>query len=69
MLELKEADAEADAGTSQVDWTRVLKGANERLDGALALATQQVDLSSRLDSRIAMLRDEILSKRDMVGLA
>lgn len=48
-------------------WTKVLRGANEKLDKALALATQQVDLSSRLDSRIAMLRDEIATKKDMLA--
>jgi len=35
----------------------------------LSLATSSVDLSSRLDSRIAMLRDEIALKKDMVGVA
>ena len=49
-------------------WTRVLKGAVEKLDKALGLATQQVDLSSRLDSRIAMLKDEIALKREMLGI-
>ena len=38
-----------------------------RLDRALALAPQSVDLSSRLDTRISMLRDEIATKREMLG--
>ena len=46
----------------------MLKGAIEKLDKALGLATQQVDLSSRLDSRIAMLKDEITLKREMLGI-
>lgn len=50
-------------------WTEVLKGAIAKLDVALSLATSSVDLSSRLDSRIAMLRDEIALKKDMVGVA
>ena len=43
-------------------------GALEKLDRALALATQQVDLSSRLDTRIAMLKDEITLKKEMLGI-
>ena len=44
-----------------------MKEAEGRLEKALALATQQVDLSSRLDTRIAMLKDEIAMKREMVN--
>ncbi|KAI0929242.1 hypothetical protein AcV5_006552 [Taiwanofungus camphoratus] len=47
-------------------WAKALREAEGRLEKALALATQQVDLSSRLDSRIAMLRDEIGLKREML---
>ena len=50
------------------EWTSALKRASERLDQALALAPQSVDLSSRLDTRISMLRDEIAMKREMVGV-
>ncbi|KDQ54513.1 hypothetical protein JAAARDRAFT_38183 [Jaapia argillacea MUCL 33604] len=49
-------------------WREVLRVAGEKLDKALALAGKEVDLSSRLDSRIAMLRDEIALKREMLGL-
>ena len=67
VLDLKMQQA---AGTdADIDaWTPVLKGAIEKLDKALGLATQQVDLSSRLDSRIAMLKDEITLKREMLGI-
>ncbi|RDX56360.1 hypothetical protein OH76DRAFT_379943 [Lentinus brumalis] len=72
VLDLKEMDSKSnEAGGDNVDtdaWTRALKGALEKLDKALSLATQQVDLSSRLDSRIAMLKDEIASKKEMLGV-
>ena len=55
-------DADTDA------WARAFAGALEKLDRALALATQQVDLSSRLDTRIAMLKDEITLKKEMLGI-
>ena len=48
-------------------WVAAMKEAEGRLEKALALATQQVDLSSRLDSRIAMLKDEIAMKREMLS--
>ncbi|KAF8891625.1 hypothetical protein CPB84DRAFT_1784122 [Gymnopilus junonius] len=50
-------------------WVEVLKGANSKLDVALNLAASSVDLSSRLDSRIAMLRDEMASKKEMLGIS
>ncbi|KAI0664762.1 outer membrane protein Iml2/Tetratricopeptide repeat protein 39 [Cubamyces menziesii] len=70
VLDLKEMEARAAAEiVDGAEWGRVLKGALEKLDKALSLATQQVDLSSRLDSRIAMLKDEIGLKREMLGLS
>ncbi|KAH9952147.1 hypothetical protein B0H21DRAFT_817869 [Amylocystis lapponica] len=71
VLELRECQArtessEVDGGDATKAWTLALTTASEQLDGALALATQQVDLSSRLDSRIAMLRDEIALKQEML---
>ncbi|KAL7283695.1 hypothetical protein ACG7TL_003131 [Trametes sanguinea] len=77
VLDLKEMEARAATsaaaglgGVADVEeWRGVLKGALEKLDKALGLATQQVDLSSRLDSRIAMLKDEIGMKKEMLGLA
>ena len=49
-------------------WSEVLKAAHVKLDVALDLATNSVDLSSRLDSRIATLKDEISTKREILGI-
>jgi len=49
-------------------WSDVLKAACVKLDVALDLATNSVDLSSRLDSRIAILKDEITAKREILGI-
>ncbi|KAG2063541.1 hypothetical protein BDR04DRAFT_1146273 [Suillus decipiens] len=71
VLELKEADMKAvdmkpeDAMTM---WKDVLMDASKKLDQACAMSTKQTDLSSRLDSRIVMLRDEIFEKRRLLGL-
>ncbi|KAI0289831.1 hypothetical protein BC826DRAFT_1029792 [Russula brevipes] len=55
------------AETTRTRWTRVLKEAGALLDAAVHLSGSEVDLSSRLESRIAMLRDEITLKREMLG--
>lgn len=74
VLDLKEADAESTSSSEGKEkdramWDKALKHASEELDRALALATgNNSDLSSRLDSRIVMLRDEIALKREMVGI-
>ncbi|KAF9449736.1 hypothetical protein P691DRAFT_774496 [Macrolepiota fuliginosa MF-IS2] len=75
VLELKEVDAEtseAQVGGSEREvkekWRRALKAAGEWLDKAMGLATNATDLSSRLDTRVAMLRDEIGAKWDEIGL-
>lgn len=57
---------QGDAESREV-WKTAMTEAEGRLEKALALATQQVDLSSRLDSRIAMLKDEIAMKREMLA--
>jgi len=49
-------------------WINVLNAACVKLDEALNLATNSVDLSSRLDSRIAILKDEIAAKRVILGI-
>ncbi|KAA1469289.1 hypothetical protein DENSPDRAFT_864071 [Dentipellis sp. KUC8613] len=49
-------------------WKDALKRAGKLLDGAMGLAGSEIDLSSRLESRIAMLRDEMGVKREMLGL-
>jgi hypothetical protein len=54
--------------TGRGEWERALVNASEKLDMAMSLATSTVDMSSRLDSRVTMLRDEITTKREMLGL-
>ncbi|KAF5337705.1 hypothetical protein D9758_017342 [Tetrapyrgos nigripes] len=49
-------------------WIGSLKSAKAKLDVALGLAGREVDLSSRLDSRIMMLKDEIVAKEEKLGL-
>jgi hypothetical protein len=53
--------------TTRSRWARVLKEAGALLDAAMGLSGSEVDLSSRLESRVAMLRDEIALKREMLG--
>jgi hypothetical protein len=53
--------------TTRARWVKVLKEAGALLDAAVSLSGSEVDLSSRLESRIAMMRDEIALKRDMLG--
>ncbi|KAH9843146.1 outer membrane protein Iml2/Tetratricopeptide repeat protein 39 [Rhodofomes roseus] len=72
VLALKEAQARTEGeelgeAEKRGVWEGAMKEAEGGLEKALALATQQVDLSSRLDSRIAMLRDEIALKREMLA--
>ncbi|KAJ3717060.1 hypothetical protein C8R42DRAFT_187904 [Lentinula raphanica] len=50
-------------------WQSALKSARAKLDAAMALAPNSVDLSSRLDSRVAMLRDEISTKAEDIGVS
>ncbi len=52
--------------TTRAHWVKVLKEARALLDAAVGLSGSEVDLSSRLESRIAMTRDEIALKRDML---
>jgi hypothetical protein len=67
VTDLKEADA--DAALDKAGWARALAGAETKLDAAQGiLGKNDIDLSSRLDSRIALLRDEIAAKRGMVGI-
>lgn len=47
---------------------KALSAASDKLEQAMALATNSTDLSSRLDSRIALLKDEIAMKREMLGI-
>lgn len=72
VLELKETEIKVGRGNVVLDaskkaaWTKALNIASGLLDQALSLAPQSVDLSSRLDTRISMLRDEIAIKREML---
>ncbi|KAF8634528.1 hypothetical protein AX15_000828 [Amanita polypyramis BW_CC] len=52
----------------QAGWERVLREAERKLDEALELSPDAVDLASRLDGRIVMLREEIRKKRRRIGL-
>lgn len=65
VLDLKEVDANQ---AEKETWIKALSAASGKLDQAMSLATSSTDLSSRLDSRIAMLRDEIATKREMLGI-
>ena len=56
------------AAAKREEWKIALKNASAKLDVALALFPNTVDLSSRLDSRITMLRDEIALKREWLSL-
>ncbi|KAG8768720.1 hypothetical protein FRC12_005400, partial [Ceratobasidium sp. 428] len=53
---------------SRDKWASALKAATGHLDQAAARGGANVDLSSRLDSRIALLRDEIELKMLALGL-
>jgi len=50
-------------------WREALTSASEKLEVVLNLAGSDVDLSSRLDSRVSMLRDEIAAKQTLVGVS
>ncbi|KXN84549.1 Mitochondrial outer membrane protein IML2 [Leucoagaricus sp. SymC.cos] len=74
VLELKEAEAFENAyystngSTTTGSWKQAFKIATANLDKAMSLATSSTDLSSRLDTRVSMLRDEIASKKELIGL-
>lgn len=59
---------EVPADASRDRWSQALKAATTHLDQAVARGGANVDLSSRLDSRIALLRDEIECKMQGLGL-
>ncbi|KAG1905718.1 outer membrane protein Iml2/Tetratricopeptide repeat protein 39 [Suillus fuscotomentosus] len=71
VVDLKEAEVKGtnmEPEEAMTMWEGVLAGASKKLDEAYAMSTKQTDLSSRLDSRIVMLRDEIFDKRGLLGL-
>ena len=53
--------------TARVSWVKVLKEVGALLDASVDLSGSEVDLSSRLESQIAMMWDEIALKWDMLG--
>ncbi|KAG8746511.1 hypothetical protein FRC10_004645 [Ceratobasidium sp. 414] len=59
---------EVPGGANRDRWATALKAATTHLDQAVARGGAGVDLSSRLDSRIALLRDEIEVKMQTLGL-
>jgi len=75
VLEMKEGERKAAAGdatsekvaSKDEEWGHTFKVAREMLAEATGLCTREMDLSSRLDSRIVMLREEIEKKMGMVG--
>jgi hypothetical protein len=56
VLDLREVANEA-GGAPTAKWSAALKAATTHLDQAAARSTANVDLSSRLDSRIALVSD------------
>ncbi|KAJ7098852.1 hypothetical protein C8R44DRAFT_988694 [Mycena epipterygia] len=59
------ARVEKEEGLDKKEWAHMLA----EVGGTLGIAgTSNIDLSSRLDSRIALLWDEIATKRGMVGI-
>lgn len=59
-------DREADRRKA---WSEAIKAAEKRIEEALSLSSSTVDLSSRLDSRINMLKGEIALKKEKLGIA
>lgn len=62
----RETDSEETAD-GMVEWMDTFKAARAMLAEATSNCTREVDLSSRLDSRIVMLKEEIKKKMEMVG--
>lgn len=66
VLDLREY--ERSGSTNAAGWANAIRMANDKLDKALGLAGNNVDLSSRLDTRISMLRDEMALKKEILGI-
>ncbi|KAI6010291.1 outer membrane protein Iml2/Tetratricopeptide repeat protein 39 [Pisolithus marmoratus] len=58
----------AEGNTALEVWTHAIKNAKDTLAHAHALCTRETDLSSRLDSRIVMLHEEIDMKMKQLGI-
>lgn len=52
----------------QERWRKAFSSAAQRLDKAISLTTNATDMSSRLDTRISLLRDEISAKINLLGI-
>lgn len=71
ILDLKEMEAKSRGiigDERKRVWTDMLTGICNRLDSALSLSGSTVDFSGRLESRVAMLRDEITTKAAIEGI-
>lgn len=79
VLDLKEVEADERAGRLSSEnnkgevspegvkrWEGAIKSATAKLDKAMSVSGKEVDLSSRLDSRMMMLKDEMTLKREML---
>ncbi|KAH7342051.1 outer membrane protein Iml2/Tetratricopeptide repeat protein 39 [Rhizoctonia solani] len=66
VLDLRQVAHEPNSARDK--WQAALKAATAHLDQAAARSNANVDLSSRLDSRIMLLRDEIEVKSQALGL-
>lgn len=79
VLDLKEVEAEERAGKFHSEtnkgelshagagrWEEAIQSATAKLDKAVSISGNEVDLSSRLDSRVMMLKDEITLKKEML---
>jgi hypothetical protein len=67
VCDLREIEAASSVSSDVNKWTEVLAKAEKKLDKAL-VGTGNVDLGNRLDSRIALQKDEIQRKRELLGL-
>ncbi|KAN0076757.1 Outer membrane protein Iml2/Tetratricopeptide repeat protein 39 [Tylopilus felleus] len=76
VLEMKEGEqnaAELETKSEKADseekkgWGETFKVAREMLAAASGMCTREMDLSSRLDSRIVMLKEEIKKKMEIEG--
>lgn len=73
VLELKEVETVEqqrllDKALLQERWRKAFSSAAQHLDKAVSLTTNTIDMSSRLDTRISLLRDEISAKMDLLGI-
>lgn len=70
VLILKRAESKERVGTppSKEEWAKALDEAKLKLDQASSLSGTSTDLSSRLGSRILMLKEQIVTKEEMLGL-